>query len=51
LCVSGKFLVAGEPYQENESERVACLKRENGSGMDVWRFAPANKKMRREIPN
>jgi hypothetical protein len=46
----GKFLVAGEPRQGNKSERVACLKRENSTGMQLWKIEPANKKMKMEIP-
>jgi hypothetical protein len=46
MCVSGKFLVAGDPYQENKSERVACLKRENSTGMQLWKIEPAKKKMK-----
>jgi hypothetical protein len=50
MCVSGKFLVAGDPYQENKSKRVACLKRENSTGMQLWKIEPAKKKMKMEIP-
>jgi hypothetical protein len=42
--------VAGEPYQGNKSEQVACLKRENSTGMQLWRFEPANKESKLEIP-
>jgi hypothetical protein len=38
--------VAGEPCQGNKSERVACLKRENSTSMQLWKIEPANKKMK-----
>jgi hypothetical protein len=50
FCVTGQFLVAGEPRQENKSERVACLKRENSSGMQLWKIESASKKIKMEIP-
>jgi len=46
MFVSGKFLVVGEPCQENKSARVACLKRENSTGMQLWKIEPAKKKMK-----
>jgi hypothetical protein len=45
---SGKFLVAGEPCQGNKSERVAFLKRENSTGMQLWKIEPAKKKIKLE---
>jgi hypothetical protein len=50
LYVSGKFLVAGEPCQGNNSEQVACLKRQNSTGMQLWKIEPANKKRKLEFP-
>jgi hypothetical protein len=48
LYVSGLFLMAGEPCQGKKSERVACLKRENSTGMQLWKIEPAKKKMKLE---
>jgi hypothetical protein len=42
---SGKFLMAGDPCEENKSERVVRLKRENCTDMQLWKFEPANKKI------
>jgi hypothetical protein len=50
LNVSGKFLVAGDPCLGNKSERVASLKRENSTGMQLWKIEPASKKIKLEIP-
>jgi hypothetical protein len=49
LFVSGKFLVAGEPCQGSKSARVASLKRENSTGMQLWKIEPAKKKIKLEI--
>jgi hypothetical protein len=49
FCVSGKFLVAGVPSQENNCDQVACLKRENSTGMQLWKIEPVSKKMKLEI--
>jgi hypothetical protein len=46
---SVKFLMAGDPCEENKSERVVCLKRENSTDMQLWKFEPANKKVKLEI--
>jgi len=43
--------VAGEPCQGNKSDRVACLKRENSTGMQLWKIEPVKKKMKMEVEN
>jgi len=45
FCVSGKFLVAGERLQGNTSARVASLKRENNTDMQLWKIEAGGKKM------
>jgi len=42
--------VAGDPCQGNKSEQVACLKRENSTGMQLWKIEPASKKIKLEFP-
>jgi len=49
LLISGKFLMAGKPFEGNKSKRVVDLKEENNTGMQLWRIEPANKKMKMEI--
>jgi len=47
--VSGLFLVAEEPLENDSSKRVVGLKRENCTDMQLWRIEPVKKKIKMEL--